>query len=172
VLSNDPTASNNDIVVAGSVTHTGTLAVGESYTGRATITLPRDLVGTYYVIVRTNSNQTVTENGRTANNVASSVGTLTVTLAATADLTVSDVTGPQALRPGDTATVNYVASNKGTADAISAWRDRIYLVDSNGTRHEIQPAQYTDTHCRRQRHPHGQSGRTLVVCPRRLSLAG
>lgn len=137
VLSSDPIASADDIVLAGSVTHAGILAIGQSYTGRATITLPRGMTGTYYVIVRTNSNLTVTENGHTSNNVAASTGTINVTLAATADLTISDVTGPLALRPGDTATVSYLASNLGTADASNAWRDRIYLVDSLGNRHEM-----------------------------------
>lgn len=101
VLSRDTTLSGDDLVLAGSVTHGGLLAPGQSYTARATMTLPRDLSGGYYVIVDTNTNRTVFEEGRSGNNSRSAVATLHVDLSAVADLRVANVTGPATLRPGD-----------------------------------------------------------------------
>ena len=127
VLSRDTTLSADDIVLSGSVTHAGLLAPGQSYTGRATLTLPRDLSGDYYVVVDTNTNRSVTETGHTGNNSAPSIATLHIGLAPTPDLVVSDVAGPTVLRPGDAVSITYTASNNGTAAATGSWRDRIYV---------------------------------------------
>ncbi|HLF95978.1 MAG TPA: CARDB domain-containing protein, partial [Methylococcaceae bacterium] len=127
VLSRDTRLSADDLVLSGSVTHAGPLAPGQSYAGRATLSLPRDLNGDFYVIADTNTNRTVTETGRTGNNAAASVATLHVGLAPVPDLTVADVAGPTALRPGDAATVTYTVSSQGMAAATGSWRDRIYL---------------------------------------------
>jgi len=127
VLSSDDTLGGDDIVLAGSVTHAGLLSPGQGYTGRATITLPRDLSGEYYVIVDTNNHHSVTELGRTSNNSRSSVAKLRVGLAPVPDLTVADVSGPTSLRPGETATVTYTVSNQGSAATTRAWSDRIYI---------------------------------------------
>ncbi|MDZ4254036.1 MAG: CARDB domain-containing protein, partial [Sulfuritalea sp.] len=132
VLSRDTTLSDDDIVLAGSVTHAGLLAPGQDYTARATMTLPRDLSGDYYVIVDTSANRSVFEDDRGGNNSRASIATLHVDLAAVADLRVAEVTGPATLRPGDTATVGYSLSNQGGAAASTSWRDRIYVDGGSG----------------------------------------
>ncbi len=82
VLSSDTSLSSDDIILSGSITHAGQIASGQGYLGKATLTLPRDLVGDYYVLVDTNTNRTVTENGYTANNVGASIAKLSVTFSA------------------------------------------------------------------------------------------
>ncbi|WP_051319435.1 CARDB domain-containing protein, partial [Chitinimonas koreensis] len=127
ILSKDRTPSVDDIVLSGSVTHAGVLAPGASYTARATLTLPRDLEGDYYLLVDANTNRGVAEGGQTGNNLGTSTATLRVGLAPVADLVASGVTGPTLLRPGEAATVRYTVSNRGAAAAGGAWRDRIYI---------------------------------------------
>jgi len=144
VLSTDPAISGDDLILAGSVTHAGLLAPGQSYTGRATITLPRDLSGEYYVIVDTNHNRSVTELGRTGNNARASVAKLRVGLAPMPDLTVADVNGPTALRPGDAATVSYTLSNQGHAATSGVWRDRIYIDRGPSGLYEVASVLSTD----------------------------
>ncbi|HNL98807.1 MAG TPA: CARDB domain-containing protein, partial [Accumulibacter sp.] len=68
VLSRDSSLSADDIILSGSVTHSGLLSPGQSYTGRATMTLPRDLSGDFHLIVDTSTNRSVFEEGRTGNN--------------------------------------------------------------------------------------------------------
>ena len=137
VLSRTGIPSASDIILAGSVTHSGALAVGGSYTASATLTLPRDLVGDYYILVLTNLNNAVTENGHTANNTLASSSPLHVSLSPVPNLTVSDIQGPTTIRPGDSASVTYTLHNIGTAAVVGAWRDRLYLESSDGTLYEI-----------------------------------
>ncbi|MDP1667162.1 MAG: CARDB domain-containing protein [Methylobacter sp.] len=145
VLSSDASLSNDDIILSGSITHAGQIAAGQGYLGKAILTLPRDLVGDYYVLVDTNTNRTVTENGYTANNVGVSITKLSVSLAPVADLTVSDVTGPLALRPGEQATVSYAIANLGNTAAAGPWRDRIYLDTGADGLQEVANSFYLDT---------------------------
>ena len=94
MLSRDLTPSADDIVLAGAITHARILEPGQSCLARATLTLPRDLQGDFYVLVDVNSAHTVTENGLTGNNVGSSAALLRISLAPAADLSATDVTGP------------------------------------------------------------------------------
>ncbi|WP_343123935.1 CARDB domain-containing protein [Xanthomonas arboricola] len=143
VLARSPTPSVNDIVLAGSVVHTGVLGVNGSYTGTATVALPRDLVGTYYILVLTNLNNTVTELGRTGNNTAASAA-MQITLAPVANLVASAVTGPSAVRPGDSASVAYTAANTGNGAVTGAWRDTVYLRAADGSLTQVASRFYTD----------------------------
>jgi subtilase family serine protease len=127
VLSTDPTLSADDLVLAGAVAHAGALAAGQSTTGRATITLPRDLAGDYFVIVNCNAGRSVDEAGLTLNNTRASSDALAISLSPTPDLTATEVIGPSALRPGDTASLRYTVSNSGAAATSGSWRDRIYI---------------------------------------------
>ncbi|MEF8731692.1 MAG: CARDB domain-containing protein [Candidatus Accumulibacter meliphilus] len=137
VLSADTNVSSDDLVVAGSLVHSGALGPGEDYRGQATLILPRDLDGDYFVLVETNANRRVNEGGRNSNNSAASAAALAIRLTPTPDLTVSDVLGPSALRPGDLASVSYTLSNSGAASSSGAWRDRIFLEDSAGMLREV-----------------------------------
>ena len=107
--------------------HAGLLGPNETYTGRATLSLPRDLQGDFYVLVDTNTARTVTETGRTGNNVGASPAIVRIALSPSADLTVSNVSGPIEALTGETVTVTYTAANVGQTAANSPWRDRVYL---------------------------------------------
>ena len=137
VLSRDDSLSSDDIILSGSITHAGQIAAGQGYLGKAILTLPRDLIGEFYVIVDTNTNRSVSENGYTANNAGASVAKLSVGLSPVADLSISGVTGPLALRPGEGATVTYTTSNLGNVAALGPWRDRIYLDTGAGDLREL-----------------------------------
>ena len=52
---------SNSSVYLGTVTETGGLAAGGSYTQSATLPLPTGLEGTFYVFVVTDTNQNVYE---------------------------------------------------------------------------------------------------------------
>jgi hypothetical protein len=137
VLSRDTSPSADDIILSGSVTHTGQIGAGQGYLGKAILTLPRDLTGDYYVIVDTNTNRSMSENGNLANNVGVSAAKLSIDLAPVADLSMSDVNGPLALKPGEAAMVTYTVSNVGNAAASGSWRDRIYLDTGAGGLQEL-----------------------------------
>jgi subtilase family serine protease len=137
LLSADTRVSSDDLVVAGSLAHSGALGPGQEYRGQVTLILPRDLAGDYFVLVETNANRSVDEGSHTSNNSAASATALSISLTPTPDLTVSDVRGPSALRPGDPASVSYTLSNIGAAASSGAWRDRIYLEGGAGMLREV-----------------------------------
>ncbi len=91
------------------------------------MTLPRDLEGTFYLLVNTNHNRTVNESGHTANNTGATVHPLQISLSPAPDLSVTAVNGPGALQPGQAATISYRTVNLGDAPANGPWRDRIFL---------------------------------------------
>jgi len=130
VLSNDAVLSSDDIILAGNVTHLGQLAPNQYYTGRATLTLPRDVSGNFYVIVKTNQQGTVTETDHSDNNTLSQ--TIQIALSPVADLTVSALQAPSVLRPNQAANLSYRVTNQGNAATNTVWRDRLYLEDNQG----------------------------------------
>ncbi|MBL8395672.1 MAG: hypothetical protein JNK99_13155, partial [Candidatus Accumulibacter sp.] len=139
LLSRDAQASQDDLVLADALLHSGGLAPGETCADQATIVLPHDLSGDYYLILHTNPDGTVDEatasdEQRAANNLLVSSGTLHISLSPTPDLTVVDLRAPDLLRPGDTASLSYTVSNQGSAASSAAWWDRIYL--DRGTQFE------------------------------------
>ena len=104
-LSTDQSISFDDLVIAGSVAHSGVLDADQFYAGSATLTLPRDLQGDYYVLVTANYGGSLQETGgRTANNNGFSATPIHVTLSPVADLTVSNVSGPTQALPSETVT--------------------------------------------------------------------
>src|SRR6185503_5633095 len=132
VLSTDQTFSAGDLVLAESVAHGGSLAAGDNYVGRATVTLPRDLQGNFYVLVKTDTAGAVFEGGRTANNAGASPAQIVVALAPMPDLRVTNVSGPTQVVPGDSVTVTYTSTNAGGATARGPWRDTVYLDTGTG----------------------------------------
>ena len=125
ILSRDMAPSGDDIVLAGAVSHSGMLASGASYVGKAAISLPEGLEGEYYILVSANSNQAVNESGHTGNNVRAVK--LNVQKFVNPDLRASGIDGPAVARPGDAVTVNYTVTNHGTSKTTAAWRDRVYI---------------------------------------------
>ncbi len=131
-LSRTPTLTS-DAINIGSLTHLGVVPAGGSYTSSATFTLPVDLSGAYYVIVRTNETPRFQSANfeaapGDANNVTASAGLTTVTPSPVADLAVQSVTAPASIVGGQHFNVSFTVRNLGaaTADSESSWSDFIY----------------------------------------------
>ncbi len=123
-----------NIILAGSVTHAGILQANGSYTAEAVITLPRDLSGDYFILVRTDVNNHSGDVDRD-NNTGASIHKLRVSLSKVPDLIVDvgSIIAPEVLYPGSSGTLRYTVKNVGEAATNSAWRDRIYLRNESCT---------------------------------------
>ncbi len=110
----------------GSVSYTGNLANGGSYTQNANFALPVGLAGTFYVIVVTNSNHAVYEQD-TGNNTVASAQTVLINLPLPADLAAGTVTVPPSALAGQNITVGYQVSNTGGNAVNGSWTDALYL---------------------------------------------
>lgn len=110
-----------------SIIHRGTLAVGDSYSENATLTVPEEITGNYHVFVRTDYNNSVFEFVSNDNNIKKSDNLVNVTLRPTADLKVTEVTTTGVTQPGGTIVVNWSATNQGNFVAGGNWLDSVYL---------------------------------------------
>src|SRR5207302_2707022 len=114
----------------GSFSQTSTLQPGASYTAHHTLTLPNGIAGSYYVLVRADAGNAVFESTDEANNTGRSIDPVAVTLKASPDLSVSQVSGPATGQAGQTASVNFTVTNSGNGAAQGSWTDFVYLSPS------------------------------------------
>ncbi|MEM9272984.1 MAG: CARDB domain-containing protein, partial [Cyanobacteria bacterium P01_F01_bin.143] len=124
-LASDP-EGKNIVQNLGSFNHAGALGIDGRYTRSATVTLPNDISGEYYLVAETgrgvfefiydddDSNKTISES-------------VTVSLTAPPDLTVTDIIAPSTITAGEKIDLTWQVENIGTGNAIGGWRDRVYL---------------------------------------------
>ena len=119
----------------GDVHHSGALDPSGSYEVGRNFTLPRDLTGTYRVIVRTDSTNLVLEIPLEGNNERSAdgptgggggSGETTIGQGPTPDLVLVGVDAPTDGLSGQTFTLSWTVRND-RADTEGSWYDAIYL---------------------------------------------
>lgn len=105
------------------------LAAGASIERNQTITLPRDLVGTWHLLVRTDARGQLFEGAAgEADNVGVDADTFTTRLRPLPNLVVQSVTPPENAFSGQAATVRWTVGNVGTgATSAPVWYDTVYL---------------------------------------------
>jgi len=151
-LSRDDSLDTFDLQVA-EAHHYGALAVGESYTGTATVKLPDGIAGAFSLLAFTDSeadsrlawwnsnivpeyrgvgidanSDAVPEFRGEGNNIT--VAALPVAAAPLADLQVTAVSAPEHITVGNEFTVTYTVGNLGGAGTLpeqASWDDLIYL---------------------------------------------
>jgi hypothetical protein len=121
-LSESTTVQPGDALLA-TIPHVGALGVGASYNATTTVNLPTNLAGTFNILVVTNADGLVYENGQTGNNTAAS-GTIVVH---SPDLVAATLTLPGLTVPGVPTTATLTVRNDGDASATAPWSDAIYL---------------------------------------------
>jgi hypothetical protein len=110
----------------GSVTHSGGLGGGTSYTQNASRTLPAGLAGTFYVFVKANSSNNLPEVDKT-NNTGFAAQPVQIALSPPADLVAGTVMIPGNAVAGQDIAITYQVSNHGSNPAIGSWTDALYL---------------------------------------------
>ncbi|MCW9030677.1 MAG: hypothetical protein OQK58_04255 [Gammaproteobacteria bacterium] len=135
-LSRDGVLDVNADHYLGSITHTGGLQSGESYTVNAQYRMPQDLSGEYYLLVitdPTNSgevNGKVFEYGQEKNNTASSIQPIIIDIPPPADLVVQSINTPATVIAGEPIMVSWTVTNT-AATANGSWTDAVYLSINN-----------------------------------------
>ncbi|MCR9293420.1 MAG: PKD domain-containing protein [bacterium] len=124
-LSVDQVLSGDDVYL-GRRQHVGVLGQGGSYTVNGAFTVPVDMAGEFYVVVRTDSYEEVFEGEWENNNDRSTAGAIDVTLSPVADLVISSLSGPSSAVGGQDISVTWTVENRGT-NATGDWIDALYL---------------------------------------------
>ncbi len=123
----------SDSLVA-TVTHNGTLAVGEDYRLiNYSVMLPENRVDdTAYIIVRTDASRNVYEHSFEGNNDTSAEFATRVIARPKPDLFVESITVPSNATAGQPLPISFTVSNPtGTATRQNVWQDSIYLSTDN-----------------------------------------
>ncbi len=137
-LATDP-EGENIVATLGSFGRRGVLAVGDTYSRTAEVTLPYrdnangDLAGTYYVVVETASG-TPYEFIYKDNNRRVVSDAIEVSATPLPDLVVTDIQAPEAVQAGDTIDVFWTVRNDAAVDTAvlnNTWTDTVYLQDIN-----------------------------------------
>jgi uncharacterized repeat protein (TIGR01451 family) len=101
--------------------------------------LAEGMAGDFYLFVQADASNSQRE-GDEENNVARSIGLISIELAPTPDLKVNEVTGPANAFSGDFADVQWTVENSGATDivlpfyrygTVSSWTDYVYLSDDD-----------------------------------------
>lgn len=110
----------------GSTTDANAIAGGQSVGRSATVTLPLELSGTYYVIVYADMTYQITEYSELNNTGASSA--MEITIGSGPDLQITSIAVPESVATGDQFTVNWEVTNSGTGSTGGGtWYDALYL---------------------------------------------
>lgn len=124
-LSSDPILDAQDFYL-GPAPNPFYLYPEEIYPSELSPNLPRGIEGDYYVIVKADGSNDVTETNE--NDNATAGGPIHVTLTPPPDLQVAQVTGPTQAFSGQRVTVSWVVTNAGPANTPETlWHDKIYL---------------------------------------------
>jgi len=105
----------------GSFRWNHTVAAGASYTQTQTVRLPEVPAGTYYLILRADSDNRLYESNEANNERAVAI---TVT---TPDLTPTVLTAPASGVAEQQIEVSWTVENQGTGEARPYWHDRLYF---------------------------------------------
>ena len=118
---------------AGSVFHSGALAVGGTHSVTQTVAIPRGIRDGYYVFVVTDvagssqSRGTVYEGGGELNNATLSDAPLIIELPPPADLVIQSASLPTTAFSGDQVTVTWTGKNASSEPISAIWDDAVYL---------------------------------------------
>jgi hypothetical protein len=127
-LSSTPSLGANPLLL-GSVSHVGVVGVGGSYVGGLDFTMPRDVTGSYYVIVKTDAFGNTYESGNTDNNTVVAGTATTILPEPKPNLVISAINAPSTWLVGTTVPVSYSVSNIGNDVANSLMYEHLQLVN-------------------------------------------
>jgi hypothetical protein len=123
-LSPDPTLGSNAVLL-DSPSESASIPVGNSGNLSDLVQIPSSTAtGSYYIIVQTDANNDLSETSLTDKIGVSNAVSVTFPQP---DLTVSSVSSPAAISPGQTFNVQWTDANIGTGDETSAWTDQVFI---------------------------------------------
>jgi len=137
-VSADATFSGDDRLLLARP-NLGQLAPDSSYSQSLVVQLPVGYSGQYYLFVKTDSDNSLSEISKDNNTVRAS-GTLTVSLKPLPDILVKGIQSSKVnVLPGDSLLINWQVENAGTVPALGGWAERISLVPAGGTELVLVP---------------------------------
>ena len=127
VLSPDEVFGDADDILLANVPHAGALNVGGSYAGTATVQIPSDLLGNYFLFVMVDAADQVYEHLDSGGNLGIPRPISITFLPPSPDLKVEDVRAPPSASPGQMIEATWKVVNQGSAPAVGSLSDAISI---------------------------------------------
>jgi len=135
-LSRDTILDSNGDVFLGAFSHTMPLPSGDAAPITQPFTIPPGLSGSYYVIVRADYLNQLSEGVETDNDGLSTA--LSVALPQPCDLTVTDVSVGGSYLVGDAVNFHWQVTNASSVPVTGVWTDSVYLsADANWSTDDV-----------------------------------
>ncbi|MBD2700500.1 hypothetical protein IC229_07630 [Spirosoma sp. BT702] len=123
-LSTNQSFDPTDVLLTETVTDQFLSATGE-YTKNASVSLPAQISGNYYLILISDADNTIFERLETNNVLVAPIG---ITLAPSPDLEVSSLVTPTTDTVGTAIAIQYTVKNSGAGPITNkSWTDGVYL---------------------------------------------
>lgn len=136
--STDQTLSNDDRLLI-TKTNIKQLEADSTYIQSVSVSLPIDLTGDYYFLVKTDYYNSVVELAED-NNAGKTATSTHVALKTLPDIRVKDIqAGASIVNPGDSVTISWKVENIGGVTATGGWSERITFVPVSGLKLSIDP---------------------------------
>ena len=129
-FSSDTVIGNGDDVLLGTFANNSSLAASATTARTATVNLPGNLIGEYFLYIQTDATDVLVEpDGEENNTSAPSPVQVVVPFA---DLFVDVVVGPNEALSGDPLSLSWRVRNQGLGTtSTDSWVDRIYISDDD-----------------------------------------
>ncbi|MBC3542128.1 PKD domain-containing protein [Rufibacter sp. H-1] len=125
-LSEDSIANPDVDILLTTRFNNNKLASGESYTQNASIQLPPDKIGDYFLILRTEADSVNSNDFSNSNNTKAIA--VSISLTDPSDLFIEQLSPPQQVIAGQQLYIPYTISNKGKGKTNTpTWSDQIFL---------------------------------------------
>jgi CARDB/Right handed beta helix region/Secretion system C-terminal sorting domain len=125
-IGTSPTWSSG-LTSVGSLRATRSLNAGQAYEGSATLSIPTNFSGTYYVFVNSDAGNEVFENTNEGDNVVL-IGSVYVKPYPAVDLAVSGLTMPGSAVAGQPLNLSWTVTNQGVGPTLSSsWGEDAWL---------------------------------------------
>lgn len=125
-LSTDFSLKPDNAIQVGSKAHVGKLEKDGSYTIKATLNIPADTHGYYYLYAKTDGTNAIIENDKD-NNITKTRVCIENNSDTPADLAVKSISAPSTITAGNPVTVTYTLANSGQYTANGNLREVLYL---------------------------------------------
>ncbi|MBN8456246.1 MAG: VCBS repeat-containing protein [Verrucomicrobia bacterium] len=129
VISPNAVYGDADDIQLALITHNGTLAPSASYTVNQTLTLTDGLPGSYYLLVKTDSSNSVDEILQEGDNATSTANPFNVALRDYPDLVIEDFT-ISAPNESGLRTISWNLANRGTGAAAAGHTTRLQALNT------------------------------------------
>ncbi|MFN6132947.1 MAG: CARDB domain-containing protein, partial [Synechococcaceae cyanobacterium] len=144
IYSSNSIIGDVDDIILGEVVHDGALQPGDSYVAKTTYRYPAAFSNRGRVVVQTDAQGSVWENGNEANNSQTSGDPVDILPIPYADLQVEDLSISGEAASGKQIRVNWSVANRGIGITnTNSWSDSIWLSsnpDGSGTRYDLGSA--------------------------------